>query len=187
VALRDPKDLSILVDGKNVVPEVHAVLDRMADFSNRVRSGEWKGHTGKRIRNVINIGIGGFDLGPVMAYEALSAAGHDVVDFGASRLEPGDDYPDLFTPLARSVASGTVDRGVAVCGSGVGASVSDNTVPGVRAVLINDHFSARQGVEDDHMNIIYLGGRVMETMVACDLVETFLAAESARPNATSGV
>ena len=66
-----PKDESIFVDGKNVVPEVHAVLDQMADFSNRVRSGEWKGHTGKRIRNVINIGIGGSDLGPVMAYEAL--------------------------------------------------------------------------------------------------------------------
>jgi glucose-6-phosphate isomerase len=70
-ALRAPKDATILVDGKNVVPEVYAVLDRMADFSNRVRSGEWKGHTGKRIRNVINIGIGGSDLGPVMAYEAL--------------------------------------------------------------------------------------------------------------------
>src|SRR5215469_10715731 len=70
-ALRAPRDASILVDGKNVVPEVHVVLDRMADFSNRVRSGEWKGHTGKRIRNVINIGIGGSDLGPVMAYEAL--------------------------------------------------------------------------------------------------------------------
>ena len=70
-ALRAPKDASILVDGKNVVPEVHAVLDRMADFSNRLRSGEWKGYTGKRIRNVINVGIGGSDLGPVMAYEAL--------------------------------------------------------------------------------------------------------------------
>ena len=71
VALRAPKGETILVDGKNVVPEVHAVLDKMAEFSNRVRSGEWKGHTGKRIRNVINIGIGGSDLGPVMAYEAL--------------------------------------------------------------------------------------------------------------------
>src|SRR5580698_328199 len=71
VALRAPRGASIVVDGKNVVPEVHAVLDRMADFSNRVRSGEWKGHTGKRIRNVINVGIGGSDLGPVMAYEAL--------------------------------------------------------------------------------------------------------------------
>lgn len=71
VALRAPKDASILVDGKNVVPEVHAVLDKMADFSHRVRSGAWKSHTGKRIRNVVNIGIGGSDLGPVMAYEAL--------------------------------------------------------------------------------------------------------------------
>ena len=71
VALRAPRGTSIVVDGKDVVPEVHAVLDRMADFSNRVRSGEWKGHTGKRIRNIINIGIGGSDLGPVMAYEAL--------------------------------------------------------------------------------------------------------------------
>ena len=71
VALRAPKGQSIVVDGENVVPEVHAVLDKMADFSDRVRSGAWKGHTGKRIRNVINIGIGGSDLGPVMAYEAL--------------------------------------------------------------------------------------------------------------------
>jgi glucose-6-phosphate isomerase len=70
-ALRAPREGSFLLDGKNVVPEVHAVLDKMADFSNRIRSGEWKGHTGKRIRNVINIGIGGSDLGPVMAYEAL--------------------------------------------------------------------------------------------------------------------
>jgi glucose-6-phosphate isomerase len=71
VALRAPKDASIIVDGKNVVPEVHAVLNKMADFCNRVRSGGWKGYTGKRIRNVVNIGIGGSDLGPVMAYEAL--------------------------------------------------------------------------------------------------------------------
>jgi glucose-6-phosphate isomerase len=71
VALRAPKDTSILVDGKNVVPEVHAVLDKMAEFSDRLRTGAWKGHTGKRIRNVVNIGIGGSDLGPVMAYEAL--------------------------------------------------------------------------------------------------------------------
>ena len=71
VALRAPKGASIVVDGKNVVPEVHAVLDKMADFANRIRSGQWKGHSGKRIRNVVNIGIGGSDLGPVMAYEAL--------------------------------------------------------------------------------------------------------------------
>src|SRR5207245_1602743 len=71
VALRAPRNAVIMVDGKNVVPEVHAVLDKMRKFCNRVRSGEWKGQTGKRLRNVVNIGIGGSDLGPVMAYEAL--------------------------------------------------------------------------------------------------------------------
>src|SRR5947208_9394770 len=73
VALRAPQGASIVLDGRNVVPDVHAVLDSMADFANRVRDGAWKGHTGKRIRNVVNIGIGGSDLGPVMAYEALKA------------------------------------------------------------------------------------------------------------------
>ena len=71
VALRAPRTASIIIDGENVVPQVHAVLDKMSDFSDRVRSGAWKGHTGQRIRNIVNIGIGGSDLGPVMAYEAL--------------------------------------------------------------------------------------------------------------------
>ena len=75
----------------------------------------------------------------------LTAAGHDIVDFGANRLEQGDDYPDFVTRLARAVSSGVVGRGVAVCGSGVGASVCANKVAGVRGALINDHFSARQG------------------------------------------
>src|SRR5439155_3374027 len=73
VALRAPRGSSIIADGKNVVPQVHAVLDKMADFSERVRSGKWKGFTGERIKNIVNIGIGGSDLGPVMAYEALKA------------------------------------------------------------------------------------------------------------------
>src|SRR5215467_719070 len=107
----------------------------------------------------------------------LIAAGHEVVDFGANRLEQGDDYPDFVIPLGRAVASGAVERGIAVCGSGVGASVCANKVPGVRAALINDHFSAHQGVEDDHMNILCLGGRVMGPMVAWELVESYLAAE----------
>jgi ribose 5-phosphate isomerase B len=107
----------------------------------------------------------------------LTAAGHEVIDFGADRLQPGDDYPDFVTPLAHAVVSGKVERGIAVCGSGVGASVCANKIPGVRAALINDHFSAHQGVEDDHMNILCMGGRVMGPMVAWELVETFLAAE----------
>ena len=107
----------------------------------------------------------------------LRAAGHEVVDFGAHALDSADDYPDFVVPLARAVAAGTVERGVAVCGSGVGASVCANKVQGVRACMIEDHFSARQGVEDDHMNVLCLGGRVVGPEVAWDLVETFLAAE----------
>ena len=107
----------------------------------------------------------------------LREAGHEVVDFGAHSLNSGDDYPDFVIPLARAVAAGKVDRGVAICGSGVGASVCANKVPGVRAGLVHDHFSAKQGVEDDHMNIICMGGRTVGPCVAWDLVETFLAAE----------
>lgn len=107
----------------------------------------------------------------------LRTAGHDVVDFGAHTLVPDDDYPDFVIPLARAVSDGKVQRGVAVCGSGVGASVCANKVPGVRAALIEDHFSARQGVEDDSMNIICLGGRITGSSLAWDLVETYLASE----------
>jgi ribose 5-phosphate isomerase B len=107
----------------------------------------------------------------------LRAAGHDVVDFGADTLNPDDDYPDFVIPLARAVAAGTLERGVAICGSGVGASICANKIPGARAGLIHDHFSAGQGVEDDHMNIICIGGRTVGPSVAWDLVETFLAAE----------
>ena len=107
----------------------------------------------------------------------LRAAGHDIVDFGAYTLSPGDDYPDFVVPLARAVAAGEVDRGVAICGSGVGASVCANKVPGIRAALVEDHFSARQGVEDDHMNIICLGGRTIGPSVAWDLIQTFLVSE----------
>jgi glucose-6-phosphate isomerase len=99
VALRAPKNESIIVDGKNVVPEVHAVLDRMADFSQRVRSGEWKGHTGKRIRNVINIGIGGSDLGPVMAYEALKHYSEREMTFRFVSNVDGTDFAEAVQRL----------------------------------------------------------------------------------------
>jgi ribose 5-phosphate isomerase B len=107
----------------------------------------------------------------------LRAAGHEVVDFGATTLKPDDDYPDFVIPLALAVAAGTVERGVAVCGSGVGASVCANKILGVRAGLVSDHFSARQGVEDDHMNIICMGGRTIGPFAAWDILEAFLAAK----------
>ena len=107
----------------------------------------------------------------------IRAAGHEVVDFGAHSLNPDDDYPDYVVPLGQAVVAGKVDRGVAICGSGVGASVCANKVNGVRACLIHDHFSAKQGVEDDHMNILCMGGRTVGPEVAWDLVQTYLAAE----------
>jgi ribose 5-phosphate isomerase B len=119
---------------------------------------------------------GGFSLKEDLVAR-LRAAGHDVIDFGADELNPGDDYPDFVIPLAQAVAAATVERGVAVCGSGVGASICANKVRGVRASVIHDHFSAEQGVEDDHMNIICIGGRTVGPGVAWDLVQTFLAGE----------
>ena len=106
----------------------------------------------------------------------LREAGHEIIDVGAHSLNPGDDYPDFVIPLAQAVAAGKAERGVAVCGSGVGASVCANKIPGVRAGLVHDHYSARQGVEHDDMNILCMGGRVVGSAVAQDLVDTFLAA-----------
>ena len=108
--------------------------------------------------------------------EALRASGYEVVDFGAGSEVPEDDYPDYVVPLATAVALGEVERGVAVCGSGVGACVAANKVPGVRAGLVHDVFSAHQGVEDDDMNLICLGGRVVGYALAWDLAKAFLQA-----------
>ena len=119
---------------------------------------------------------GGFGLKQDLVSQ-LHAAGHEVVDFGAHSLTPDDDYPDFVVPLAEAVVTTKVDRGVAICGSGLGASVCANKIPGARACLIHDHFSARQGVEDDHMNILCMGRRTAGPAVAWDLVETFLTAE----------
>jgi ribose 5-phosphate isomerase B len=119
---------------------------------------------------------GGYGLKEELVAQ-LRKAGHEVVDFGAHSLNSDDDYPDFVIPLAKAVVAGQVERGVAICGSGVGASVCANKVPGARASLIHDHFSAKQGVEDDHMNILCMGGRTVGPAVAWDLVQTFLAAE----------
>ena len=118
---------------------------------------------------------GGFELKERLA-EQLRELGHEVEDFGAREYNPKDDYPDYVVPLARAVAQGEVERGVAICGSGVGACVAANKVAGVRAALITEVFSAHQGVEDDDMNIMCLGGRVTCYALAWDLVQTFLKA-----------
>jgi ribose 5-phosphate isomerase B len=118
---------------------------------------------------------GGFELKGQLI-EFLKGAGFEVMDFGAHALIPDDDYPDFIVSMAKAVARGDVARGIAVCGSGVGASVAANKVPGVRAALITDVYSAHQGVEDDDMNVLCLGGRVTAFALAWDLVQAFLHA-----------
>jgi ribose 5-phosphate isomerase B len=118
---------------------------------------------------------GGFNLKEELA-DLLRSSQYEVVDFGARSQVPGDDYPDYVIPLARAVVRGEVERGVAICGSGVGACAAVNKVRGIRAALIVDVFSAHQGVEDDDMNILCLGGRVTGYALAWDLVQTFLKA-----------
>jgi ribose 5-phosphate isomerase B len=119
---------------------------------------------------------GGFALKEKLV-DRLRAAGHDVVDYGATTVSPGDDYPDYVVPMARAVVAGTVQRGIAICGSGVGASVCANKLPGIRAALVHDHFSAKQGVEDDHMNVLCIGGWTIGPEAAWDLVQTYLSAD----------
>jgi ribose 5-phosphate isomerase B len=118
---------------------------------------------------------GGFALKTQVA-DLLRSSTYEVMDFGAHQLNPTDDYPDFIIPLARAVAAGEVERGLAICGSGVGASIAANKVPGVRAGLIHDVFSAHQGVEDDDMNVFCLGGQVIGPALAWELIETFLTA-----------
>jgi ribose 5-phosphate isomerase B len=110
------------------------------------------------------------------AVEKLSQSGYRITDFGNLRKQQGDDYPDFVIPLALAVAARTVDRGIAICGSGVGASIAANKVVGVRACLIHENFSAHQGVEDDDINILCLGGLVVGHALAWELIQTFLGA-----------
>jgi len=107
---------------------------------------------------------------------ALRNEGYELVDFGASYLDPSDDYPDFVIPLGKAVTRGNIERGVTLCGSGVGACIAANKVPGVRAALITDVFSAHQGVEDDDMNVICLGARVVGYALALELIRVFLKA-----------
>jgi ribose 5-phosphate isomerase B len=119
---------------------------------------------------------GGYELKQYLV-EKLRELGHEVIDFGDRKPTEDDDYPDFIVPLARAVSSGNVNRGVGICGSGVGAAVAANKVGGVRACLIHENFSAHQGVEDDDLNMMCLGGLVVGHALAWDLVQTFLAAK----------
>jgi ribose 5-phosphate isomerase B len=138
-----------------------------------------EGKIAENFRKMKRIGIaadhGGFEL-KVKLVHALNAAGYEVEDFGAHELVVGDDYPDFVMPMAKAVAIGEIGRGIAICGSGVGACVAANKISGVRAALISDSFSAHQGVEDDNMNVMCLGGQVTGYALAFDLVQTFLKA-----------
>jgi ribose 5-phosphate isomerase B len=107
----------------------------------------------------------------------LKTIGYDVKDFGAYQLNEGDDYPDFVIPMAKAVAKEEISKGIAICGSGVGACIAANKVTGIRSALITDSFSAHQGVEDDNMNIMCLGGNVTGQKLAWELVQIFLDAK----------
>ncbi|HSQ45100.1 MAG TPA: RpiB/LacA/LacB family sugar-phosphate isomerase [Ginsengibacter sp.] len=119
---------------------------------------------------------GGYELKGIVSI-FLKDLGYELTDYGAYELNTSDDYPDFVIPLAVAIGSKEVEKGIAICGSGVGASVAANKVAGVRAGLIHDHFSAHQGVEDDDMNMICLGGRVTGFMAAEELIAAFLNAK----------
>ena len=119
---------------------------------------------------------GGYEMKQKI-YIMLGAIGHQVVDFGNLSYDRDDDYPDFAIPLARAVAAGVVERGVLLCGSGIGASIAANKIEEVRAAVCHDDFSARQGVEDDDMNILCLGGLTTGVAVAWNCVKSLLAAK----------
>jgi ribose 5-phosphate isomerase B len=118
---------------------------------------------------------GGFEIKHQLI-ERLSKLHYTVVDFGNYVNNPNDDYPDYVMPLAHAVSAGAVERGIAICGSGVGVSIAANKVDGARAALVHDLFAAHQGVEDDDMNILCLGGRIIGIEKASELSQTFLTA-----------
>lgn len=119
---------------------------------------------------------GGFELKEYLK-KMLIKEKYKIIDFGNKKLNSSDDYPDYVIPLAHAISNGTITRGIAICGSGVGACIAANKVPWVRACLINEEFSARQGVEDDDMNLICLGGRVINHTLAFKLATIFLNAK----------
>ena len=109
--------------------------------------------------------------------DELSSAGFDVVDYGAHAYDASDDYPDIIVPLAEAISRAEVAKGIAICGSGVGVSVAENKIKGVRAALITENYSAHQGVEHDDMNLLCLGGRVLGPALISEIARTFLSAK----------
>jgi len=128
------------------------------------------------MRIAIGADHGGFSLKKEII-ERLKATGHVVLDLGAHSFDPGDDYPDFTIPVGEAVQKGDVERGIVICGSGVGASVAANKLQGVRAGLCHDTYSAHQGVEHDDMNILCLGARIIGPELAWELVSSFLSAK----------
>ena len=131
----------------------------------------------------MKIGIAGDHAGfdyKEQLLDRLIQEGYQVEDFGAFQYDPSDDYPDIIVPLGRALAAGKVDKGIAICGSGVGVSIAANKIRGVRAALITDYYSAHQGVEHDDMNLMCLGGRVLGPMLIWDIVTAFLQARFAK-------
>jgi ribose 5-phosphate isomerase B len=128
------------------------------------------------VKLVISADHAGFDLKEeVRAY--LTRAGHEIVDLGAFRCEPQDDYPDFAERVAEAIKQGEAPRGILICGSGVGVSVAANKVPGIRAGMCHDTYSAHQGVEHDDMNVLVLGARIVGTSLAFELVDAFIRAK----------
>jgi ribose 5-phosphate isomerase B len=127
------------------------------------------------MRLVVGADHAGFVLKQEIA-EALRRAGHDVLDVGTFSSTEPDDYPDFSEAVGRAVVDGKAERGVLICGSGVGASVAANKIPGVRAAICHDTYSAHQGVEHDDMNVLVLGGRILGPALAHELVQAYVAA-----------
>ncbi|MBI4306619.1 MAG: RpiB/LacA/LacB family sugar-phosphate isomerase [Chloroflexi bacterium] len=128
------------------------------------------------MRVAIGADHGGFALKAELV-EYIKGLGHDTADLGAHKLDPADDFPDFAVPVARAVAEKRAERGIVICGSGVGASVAANKIPGIRAAVCHDTYSAHQGVEHDDMNVLCMGARVIGPATARELVKAFLEAK----------
>lgn len=149
------------------------VKEKKVEYAPKDLKEETTSPAGKMMRIGVASDHGGFDLKEKLV-ALLKTAGYEIKDFGAHQLNAGDDFPDFVIPMSEAVANGEISRGLAICGSGVGACIAANKIAGVRSALITDSFSAHQGVEDDNMNVMCLGGRITGPSLAWELVQTFI-------------